>query len=237
MTLRRLFAAALIVSVTLGCVRLGVWQLSRLAEKRALNAALQSTLAAPPLVARAGVPTLEEARGHSVEFHGSFDPRFQVLLRGRPWEGAPGVIVVTPFVLAGDTIAVLVERGWLPAEDAATVPAALIPEDSSGTVVGLARVFAGSPPIPPMREVGSPERQVWSAPRLDPDSMRARLPYRIAPYFVQALPAPGAPVSPARDVPRPYDEMVHLGYALQWFAIAVLIPASAWFVARRRART
>lgn len=236
MTLRRLLTAALLVSVALGCVRLGAWQLSRLAEKRALNAALRASLASPPLAAGEGAPALEEVRERPVEFRGRFDPRFQVLLRGRPRDGEPGVIVVTPFLLASDSTAVLVERGWLAAVDAATLPAERIPDDTARVVVGLAQDFAAGPPIPPMREIGTPDRRVWSAPRLDPDSLRARLPYRLAPYFVQALPGRGAPASPARIVPRPHDESVHLGYALQWFAIAAMIPAGVWLVARRRTR-
>jgi surfeit locus 1 family protein len=236
MNLRRLFLSALVVAMALACGRLGFWQLSRLAEKRALNATLRASLAAPPRVADRGAPPLAEVLGRPVELRGRFDSSAQVLLRGRPREGEPGVIVVTPFVLAADSTAVLVERGWLAAADAATVPAERIPEDSSATVVGLALAFATGAPIPPPAEAGTPARRIWSMPRLDLDSLAARLPYRLAPYFVQALPGHGAPASPMRALPRPHDESVHLGYALQWFAIAAMIPTLAWFLARRRAR-
>ncbi|MEO5617842.1 MAG: SURF1 family protein [Candidatus Eisenbacteria bacterium] len=236
MTLRRLLAVALVISAALACARLGFWQLSRLAEKRALNATLRAALAAPPVLAWPGASTLEELRKRQVELRGRFDSRYQVLLRGRPRDGEPGVIVVTPFLLGSESTAVMVERGWLAAEDAATVPAEQIPEDSSLTVVGLAEDFPSGAPIPPLREMGTPMRNVWSAPRLVLDSLRARIPFRIAPYFVRALPGHGAPASPTREVPRLHDESVHMGYALQWFAIAAMFPAGAWLLARRRRR-
>lgn len=233
MTLGRLFVAAVVVGASLLCVRLGVWQLSRWGEKRALNAALRAALAAPPADLGAALPALGAVRDRPIRLQGRFDPHFQVLLRGRPRDGEPGVIVATPFVLEGDSVAVVVERGWLAAEDAATLAAGAIPDDPATSLVGLAQPFPERVPIPPMREMGTPDRRVWSAPRLHSDSLGARLPYRLAPFVLQALPGHGAPASPLRDVPRPLDQTMHLGYALQWFAIAVLAPLVAWFATRR----
>jgi len=234
MTLRRLLVVVAVVSVSLVCVRLGAWQLSRLAEKRALNVALRAALAAPPFVVGAALPPADSAVGRPVEFAGGLDERFHVLLRGRVRDGEPGVDVVTPFRLAGDSVAVLVERGWLAAADGASVEPSSIPADSSRSVIGIARAFEAGDPIPPLREIGNAERRVWSAPRLDRDSLAVRLPYRIAPYFVVALPGSGAPPSPARRAPREHDEATHLGYAIQWFAIAAIVPAGAVLLARRR---
>jgi len=232
-TLGRLFVSAVVVGASLLCVRLGVWQLSRWGEKRALNAEQRAALAAPPTEIHAPLPALDAVRDRPILLRGRFDPRFQVLLRGRPRDGEPGVIVATPFVLGTDSLAVVVERGWLAAADAATLDSGAIPDDSAASVTGLARAFPAGDPIPPMRDLGTPARRVWSAPRLDLDSLAARLPYRLAPFVLQALPGPGAPVSPLRETPRPFDETMHLGYALQWFAIAALAPLVAWFATRR----
>ena len=144
--MRRLLLIAATVAASAACFRLGAWQLSRLAEKRALNAQLRETLAAPPLAAGARVPGLATVRGRRVELAGHFDPRFHVLLRGHTRDGVPGVEVVTPWLARGDSVAVLVVRGWLASDDASSVPAAGIPGDSSRVVLGLARSFAAGTP-------------------------------------------------------------------------------------------
>src|SRR5262245_54445957 len=102
------------------CVRLGFWQIARYRLKHAMNQEMRAALAAPPLDATAELPPLDAARGRRLRLRGRFDERRQILLAGRPHEGAPGVEVVTPFQpLAGDT-AVLVNRGSVYAADAAT---------------------------------------------------------------------------------------------------------------------
>ena len=56
MRLRRLSIALLVLVAAGVCVRLGLWQLSRLDEKRALNASMRAGLDAPPLALGAGLP-------------------------------------------------------------------------------------------------------------------------------------------------------------------------------------
>jgi cytochrome oxidase assembly protein ShyY1 len=60
--------------------------------------------------------------------------------------------------------------------------------------------------------------------RLDLDSLEQRLPYPIAPYTLVATDtSPGSPDSvPARVPPPVLDDGPHLGYALQWFAFALI---------------
>jgi len=164
---------------------------------------------------------------------GGYDARFHVVLRGRMRDGAPGVHLVTPFLPERDSVAVLVDRGWLAAADGATLALADIPEDTSRSVVGIAHAIEAGAPIPPLRETRDSARSAWSAPRLDRDSLAARLPYGVAPYYLVALPAPGAPESPARRAPREHDEATHVGYAIQWFALALLVPVGSLLIARR----
>lgn len=229
-------AGLLVVAVSATCVRLGFWQLHRLAEKRAINASQRAALASEPLDGR-GLASAEAPRGRRVRLSGRFDPRYQILLRGRVRAGAPGVEVATPWRLAGDSAAVLVVRGWLASDDAVHVPRAGIPDDPASEVTGFARDFArpAAAAPPPLRDLESGEGRVWSAARLDPDTLAARLPYPIAHWWLAALPGPGAPPRPARDLPEPAPEAMHLGYAVQWFLLAALAPAGALILARRRA--
>ncbi len=213
--------------------RLAFWQIARLHEKQALNAELRASLSALPReIADARIAPPSGAR---VRLAGRFDPREQILLRGRLREGEPGVAVVTPWRMPGDSVVLLVERGWLPSDDAATVPAARIPADSSREVVGLAENFAARGLTGAIHRFDAGPPRVWSAARLDRDTLVARLGLPIATWWLRALPDSTAPASPRRDPPEPFNESMHLGYAIQWFAIGLLVPIGGLVLAFRRA--
>jgi cytochrome oxidase assembly protein ShyY1 len=79
---------------------------------------------------------------------------------------------------------------------------------------------------------------LWSARALNPDSLRARVPYALATFFVVELPGPRVPGKPLRGTPRPLDEFMHVSYAIQWFLFgAILLGGSlALVVSGRRSR-
>lgn len=233
----RTVAVGLLVVAAAGvCVRLGAWQLARHAHKHALNVALDRALAAPPETLALVTAPAAALRGRIVALRGAFDPRRHVLLAGRLHLGEPGVHVVTPFVLAGGATAVLVDRGWLPAADGVTAQPPDAPADT--VVSGLSDTLGRAGAAGAMRTIVAGEATVWSAERLDRDTIAARLPYAVATFTVTELPSPAAPPLPAREPPPRHDEAMHLGYAIQWFAFAIIIlvgPAAlAW---SRRART
>ena len=215
------------------CFRLGFWQLARLHQKQALNARLRAELAGAP--AEAGPAQVHGAPpAHPVRLTGRFEPAEQILVRGRLREGEPGVDVVTPFRLAADSSLVLVMRGWLPAEDAATVRAARIPGDTSSHVVGLAEAYERRGLTGALHTLESGNTRVWSAARLDSDTLVVRLGVPLSAWWLRALPDPTAPASPRRDPPEPANESMHLGYAIQWFAIGTLVGGGMLALAFRK---
>ena len=220
------------------CVGLGLWQVRRLHEKQALNARLRQALAAAPvalstadaLIAR-GAPA-ESLRLLRYEARGHFDETHQFLLMGRAHDGDPGVEVVTPLVPDDGGPALLVNRGWVPAIDAVTARPEEYPAPGPQVVVGLAEPLAHGGRATPFHRIEIDTLDVWSAARLDADSIAARLPYPVRPYALKALPdasdstaAAGAvAVVPRtiRSAARPYDETMHRSYAAQWFAFAAI---------------
>ncbi len=221
------------------CVRLGLWQLSRLHEKQALNAGLREAQSAPPLVVTGAPPALEQVRHRTLQLTGRFDERHQWLLSGRAHDGAPGVEVVTPLRLSGSATAILVNRGWLYAADAATARPQDYPEPGEQTVRGLVEELLHGAGGPPARSLGRDSVTLWSVRWLDTDSLAGRIPYAITGYAVRELPGPRVPDRPHRSPPRPYNEMMHLSYAIQWFLFATIMlggsAALAWSRRRRSA--
>src|SRR5215207_8372409 len=115
---RRLWMTLLVIVGALVLSRLGIWQLDRLAQRRAFNSSLNTRMAQPALQLRDAAmdpATLEYRR---VEVRGVYDPTQEIVLRNRALDGAPGVHVLTPLRLSGSDIAVLVDRGWIPLEQA-----------------------------------------------------------------------------------------------------------------------
>ena len=210
------------------CVRLGFWQVSRWHEEQARNVALSSALAAEPLEVGQplpGMPTVEDRR---IEVFGAFDESRQVLLSGRGQAELPGVEVVTPLVLPGDSLAVLVNRGWLYAPDAVHARPQDFRERSPRAVRGIARAMgrrgAGLPYFALERDTA---HALWSARSLDPDTLAVRFPYALAPWFLLELPGKGVPEKPLRSPPRPLDETMNLSYSIQWFVIAAILLVSS----------
>jgi surfeit locus 1 family protein len=102
-------------------VRLGVWQLARLKEKRAFNATLSARLAAPAADITSLPP--DTALGHyrRVSASGAMLYDREVVYAGRSHEGSPGVDLLTPMKIAGRDTVVMVNRGWAYSADAARI--------------------------------------------------------------------------------------------------------------------
>jgi len=215
----RLPLAVLSVVVAGVCVRLGMWQLDRLAERRRVNEGLASRRAAAPVVVATAATLADSLRQRRVVIRGVPDYGRERVWPGRTLEGTPGVAIVTPVRLA-DGSAVLVDRGWVPSPDARTVDLAAAREGDTLQVVGLA----------------------FSAPRVrgdaDPAALADSFPYALAPLVVQWLPDAGAwseSALPVRRWPPPrLDDGPHRAYAIQWFAFAAIAVGGAAALLRKR---
>ena len=235
MKLRSLGVLLVVLAGAGVCARLGLWQLSRWEEKKALNAERRAALAAPPERAGPELPALEGVRGRRLEAAGRFDETRHFLLGGRTHRGAPGVEVVTPLLLAGDSAAILVNRGWLYSPDAATARPQDHPEPGERRVTGFVEVLPRGRGGMPPHVLRADSVTLYSVRALDGDSAAARLPYRVAPYTLRQLPGPGVPDRPVRSEPRALNEATHLSYAIQWFSFgAILLLGSSGLAWSRR---
>src|SRR5207302_6985811 len=101
------------------CVRLGVWQLDRLHERRQRNALLLAARARPPLQVDGSLPA-DSARDRRLVARGVYDYADERLWHGRRYEGVAGVDLVPALLLTGGA-AVVVGRGVAPSPDAVRV--------------------------------------------------------------------------------------------------------------------
>jgi surfeit locus 1 family protein len=132
---RDVLGATVALAVAVVCVRLGFWQLDRLAQRRAHNAALAARLALPPLAVVRGT-LADSALNRRLTARGVYDFAHELIRPGKSFDGTPGVSLVTPLRIA-DGSTVLVERGWVPSPDARHVDQTLYREADTAAVEGI----------------------------------------------------------------------------------------------------
>ena len=89
-------------------VGLGLWQLDRAEQKRALQAEYDARGRDGPIQIGARVQTAEELRFYRVIVKGRYDPDYQILLDNRVHQGRAGYHVITPLRIAGSDVRVIV---------------------------------------------------------------------------------------------------------------------------------
>ncbi len=231
LTRRQWGFTALFVIVAAACVRLGFWQLDRLAQRRALNARIEARMAAAPIPLVGPITNAADLEFRAVTAQGVFDPTHSVALADRSLNDEPGVHLVTPLRLGGSDQAVLVDRGWITAEDAAR--AAWTKYDVTGTVevAGIARLSRPEPGwsilADPTRGPGAPPLDSWRL--LNIEGIQTQVPYPLLPVAIEMTGARQAGV-PVPDPDIDLTDGPHLSYAIQWFSFAAiaLIGGGLW---------
>jgi surfeit locus 1 family protein len=228
-TVRRVVMGLLLL-VALGFARLGVWQLSRLHERRAQNLIAEAARRAPPVTVLPGMSGVDTLAEHRVVARGRYDRAREIVIRGDVFQGTPGVRLVTPLLLAERGPAVLVDRGFLPTPDAVTVDVSGVDEPGEQQVRGIALRAPTGPGEPIVHE----GRVTWR--RLDLDALREQLPYPVLPIIIRQTPDSALPSYPRRLEAPPVDEGPHLMYAVQWFLFAGMAAAFAVLIVGRPIR-
>ncbi|HEX9259838.1 MAG TPA: SURF1 family protein [Acidimicrobiales bacterium] len=231
----------LVVVLVVVMVNLGLWQLSRLDERKARNEEIRSRQAAPvqpldALLAEHSVDTTSEGgavQWYTVVVTGTYDPTEAVQIRNRSLDGAPGEHAVTP-LRADDGTAVLLNRGWVPSEQAV---AGQVPPATSGpvTVVGRVRATQERGRFGPRDPA---DGDLDKLARVDIDRIQQQTPYPLAPVYVELVEQQPAAAELPRALPPPaLDEGPHLSYAGQWFLFSLCAVAGWVLVVRKSART
>jgi surfeit locus 1 family protein len=202
--------------VALVCIALGLWQMDRLEQRRAANVLAVQARYAPPVRLQGGSELSAALEGRQVSAEGHYDHVHDIVLRGKAYQGSPGVEIISPLVLEGGRTAVLVNRGFVPTPDAVTIQTDSAREFGKVDVKGTA-LAVPSGDGRPLERAG---RTTWA--RLDLETLQARMPYEVAPVYIRQAPDSALPRFPRRLEPPPIDDGPHLSYAIQWFAFAAM---------------
>lgn len=205
-------------ALTLVFLRLGFWQVSRLRERKALNAELASR-AKQPSIPISQLPT-DTANAHyrRVSVSGTYDYANEIILTLRSRDGSPGVNIVTPVTATATDTALLVVRGWVYSPDGITVDLARWREGTTVNGSGFVETY-------PSKRNGAnkspthPNAYRW----LDRSVLERRFNRPLEPYYVvlTSPPTDSIKMPPRLSVP-PMDEGPHQSYAIQWFSFAAI---------------
>lgn len=223
------FVLCLVISAV--CVRLGLWQRSRLAQRRAANAVQLEARALPPV--QLGIASWKVVDQQRVTARGEYDHAHELVIRHQVVGGVPGVLVVTPLLRGSVDSAVLVYRGFVPSGDGVAVPALdSLREPGEQVVSGYAeRLARRTDSGVPLERDG---RVTWRA--LDASSIRARLPYPVSGVAIRQTPDSALASFPRRLEPPAPDDGAHWSYMMQWFGFAtVALVTGSLVLLRRRA--
>jgi cytochrome oxidase assembly protein ShyY1 len=239
---RRWIAAHLtVVAFIVACAFLARWQLHRLAEKKAFNAAVtqRAHMPAVPLDTLTSVSTpiagTAAVAYRPVEVDGTYDTARDFALLGQSMNATAGTDVLTPLVVSPG-VAVIVDRGFAPIgnEQGASVSTAPPP----------GRVHLTGTLLPSEHGFGTaiPRGASPSVSHVDLAKIARATPYRLYPVYVRlASQTPRQPGPYPAPVPvGTIDLGPHLSYAVQWSLFAA-VAFFGWIfylrkVARDRAR-
>src|SRR5688572_18535037 len=237
-----LLLTLLVFAGTALCIRLGIWQLDRLEQRRAFNAQYASARAQSVLdLNQEQTADIAKMEWRSVEVSGAYDFANQVAVRNQYYGNQYGYHLLTPLRFdpsgTGQATAIIVDRGWIPAEGN-SVQADWRKYDEPGIVhvsgqirLGRAKPAIGGVPDP-LSEDGE-KLVVWN--NADIARIAAQMPYPILPVYIQ-------PAADANDTepPIPFQPEIeltegpHFGYALQWFTFATILFVGYPFYLRKQ---
>ncbi len=241
------YVTLLVIAASGVMIRLGIWQLSRLAERRAFNAQVNSARAQPPFNLNQMQPqNLTQMEWRQVEFTGKYDFANQVAIRNQYFNGQYGYHLMTPLIAdsasasASTPVAVVVDRGWIPADGNAK-PEDWRKYDQAGEVKVAGQLRLGQPKpafggVADALPADGSKLEIWS--NADLAQIAKQIPYPILPVYIQPNPDPNdaeppIPVQPELDL----TEGPHMGYALQWFSFAgILFFGYPFYVRKQEAK-
>ncbi|UYN91821.1 MAG: SURF1 family protein [Anaerolineales bacterium] len=239
---RWLLATVLVLAAAAVMVRLGVWQLDRLEWRRAFNARVieQANLAPMQLGAADTNLDLYSMEYRQVQITGEYLANDAVALRNQVWVtvygNQLGYKLLMPLRIEGSDTAILVDRGWIPAEQ--PLDLAQYAEPGPVTITGQLRraeidvqlAFNADPTLQP----GEQRLELWNYLDLPRLAQQMQTPLLTSGY-VQIVPQDEQTQPPFANPPElDLSEGSHFGYAVQWFTFATILLAGYPFFARRQ---
>jgi surfeit locus 1 family protein len=201
-------------------VSLGFWQLDRAEEKRQIENEVNLAIKKPALVINQVSGDLKSEVYRRATVTGKFDSEHQFLWDNKTHQGRPGFHVLTPLLVDGQQIAVIVNRGWVPMLGRRDQLPDVGVEQGNITISGVIKN--------PSNTIQLADRQDFSGTQyphivqaFEPAAFGTELGLTFLPIMIEL--GKDEKYGYLRDW-KPYFGKIdrHNGYALQWFLMALI---------------
>lgn len=200
---------------------LGVWQLQRANEKQQIQQVNESRKNNPPQELRFPITDPVSLRFQRIRAQGKFISNKQFVLDNRYVDHQVGFNILTPFKLDNSDKVVLVDRGWLPLKGPRDNLPNIDVDEKLRTLVGTVYVPYGK-----AYSLGEIDNGTNAWPRLiqylDFKELSMRFGHELLPITLR-MEANQPDVFKAKWVIYASSPKRNLGYAVQWFAMAITV--------------
>lgn len=236
----RWILAVLVATVlVVGFVRLGLWQLDRLEERRTSNALVELRQIEEPrsleaLLAQYGEDP-EDLIYRQATVTGRYVAGDEFFSIGRRYDDLSGTMVITPLELADGSL-IIVVRGLVPTDTQG--PPAQGYGPPTGVVTLTGRIDDGEEPLR-IGEQDPADGVLQSISRVDLAYIDLWLDGDVRPISL-TLREQNPQSSGNQPIPIPTEALSegrHLGYAVQWFAFAIIVGAGVASLIRKAGTT
>lgn len=201
-------------------IKLGMWQLHRGQEKKLLVAEFSARTAQTPLTTK-NFSLYKDLRFYQAKLTGHFDNQHTLLLDNKTYHGRVGYEVYTLFIANDLSTPVLVDRGFVPLTADRTIMPVIKPIKGTVTIQGLIN-------LPPKHVTlgKSFDKNATSWPLrvqyINLQELSAMFSTTLFPYVLVLKPDHEAAYEVEWQAVVSGPEK-HFGYAVQWFAFALVL--------------
>ncbi|MBN2500593.1 MAG: SURF1 family protein [Anaerolineales bacterium] len=229
---RWIITSILVLAAAGAMVRLGIWQLDRLQQRKAFNVRVLTYQDQAPLELddAAFQEDLYEMEYREVTVAGEYDFDNEVAWRNQIWYTGEvtdyGIHLLTPLRIKGSEQVILIDRGWVPNDYANFATWGKFAESGEVTVQGVVRrgqtepKFVGVPD--PTLMPGQERLDTWNFVNLE--RIGEQMDVQLPDVYIQAVPPGGEQELPYKLVEEvEIDNGPHLSYAIQWFSFSTIL--------------
>ncbi len=215
---------------------LGVWQLQRANEKRGIETRINARTTAPAMILEPPLNWMpDEVEYQNIKVTGEFLPLGQLLIDNIIRNSKPGYDVMSALKIAGTEQILLVNRGWVAqGRSRNDLPEVELPEGLQ-TLAGIVRTPSALPFVDASMTPLSMQAPFSLWLYADLEKYRSESGLQLLPFAMLQKSDNGDGL--LRDWPAYRAKVaMHIGYAIQWFAFAIIVSIIFIGLGRKRSR-
>jgi surfeit locus 1 family protein len=225
---RKRIIPSLVVILAMGVmIRLGIWQLNRLDQRRLFNTHYMEQISQIPLELTPQTIDidLKTMEYRDINVSGVYDFTSEVAIRNQSWQNQAGINLLTPLIITGSDLAIFIDRGWIPLDAYISGNWQEFSVDGEVNIRGIIRNSQLAPPLggrPDPTPKPGEILKAWNFTNIE--AISQQIPYPVAEVYIQQSPDPSWTELPHRSQPEiEVSEGPHMSYAIQWFTFSPIL--------------